>query len=80
LWLPLGESLFKPIRVNQRETSKQWVAGGTGVVELAIAAAILLAAWKVRYEWADKCGFYHRNRFTGVVCYRTTECWFASER
>jgi hypothetical protein len=44
------------------------------------AATISLIAWMVRFEWADKYGFYHRNRFTGVVCYRTTECWFASER
>jgi hypothetical protein len=50
------------------------------VVALLIAATILLVAWMVRFEWADKYGFYHRNRFTGVVCYRTIECWFSSER
>ncbi len=50
------------------------------VLDLIIAAAILFAAWMVRFEWADKYKFYHRNRFTGVVCYRTTECWFTSER
>jgi hypothetical protein len=50
------------------------------VLAILIAATILLFAWMVRFEWADKYGFYHRNRFTGVVCYRTTECWFSSER
>ncbi len=50
------------------------------VLELVIAAAILLAGWMVRYEWADKYGFFHKNRFTGVVCYHSTECWFTSER
>jgi hypothetical protein len=40
----------------------------------------LLIAWMIRFEWADKYGFYHKNRFTGVVCYRTSECWFSSER
>ncbi len=49
------------------------------VLDLIIAAAILFAAWMVRFEWADKYAFYHRNH-TGVVCYRTTECWFTSER
>jgi hypothetical protein len=50
------------------------------VFELVIAAMILLIAWMVRFELADQYGFYHRNRFTGVVCYRTIECWFSSER
>jgi hypothetical protein len=53
---------------------------GRNVLELAIAAAILLAAWMVRFESADKYGFFHRNRFTGVICYRTVECWFGNER
>jgi hypothetical protein len=50
------------------------------ILALLIAAMLLLAAWMVRFEWADKYGFYHRNRFTGVVCYRTAECWFSTER
>ncbi len=50
------------------------------IFALLIAAMLLLAAWIVRFEWADKYGFYHRNRFTGVVCYHTNECWFTSER
>ena len=50
------------------------------VLALLIAVAILLAAWQVRFEAAGKYGFYHKNRFTGVVCYRTTECWFNTER
>ena len=50
------------------------------ILTLVIAAAILVVAWMVRYEWADKYGFYHRNRFTGAVCYRSAECWFTSER
>ncbi len=28
---------------------------------------------------ADKYEFYHRNRFTGIVCYRTAECCFSGE-
>jgi len=50
------------------------------VLAVVIAAGFLLVAWMIRFEWADKYGFYHRNRFTGVVCYRTTECWFSTER
>jgi len=50
------------------------------VLALLIAATILLIAWIVRFEWADKYGFYDKNRFTGVVCYHTKECWFASDR
>jgi hypothetical protein len=53
---------------------------GQKLIALLIPAVILLIAWTVRFEWADKYGFFHRNRFTGVVCYRTTECWFTSER
>jgi hypothetical protein len=52
---------------------------GQRLIALLIVAATLLIAWIVRFEWADKYGLYHRNRFTGVVCYHTTECWF-SER
>jgi hypothetical protein len=48
------------------------------LVALVIAAAILLVAWMVRFEWADKYGFIETD-FTGVICYRTTECWFSSE-
>jgi hypothetical protein len=55
-------------------------SNGQKLLTAVITAAILLAAWMVRFEWADKYGFYHRNRFTGVVCYHNTECWFASER
>jgi hypothetical protein len=55
-------------------------SNGQKVFALVIVAAVLLVAWMVRFEWADKYGFFHRNRFTGVVCYRTTECWFTSER
>ncbi len=50
------------------------------VLALIIAAVLLLLAWIVRFEGADKYGFYHTNRFTGVVCYHTKECWFTSER
>jgi len=50
------------------------------LLTLAFTAVILLIAWMVRFEWADKYGFYHKNRYTGVVCYRTAECWFTSER
>jgi hypothetical protein len=51
------------------------------LLTLLITAAILLIDWMVRFEWADRYGFYHRNRrFTGVICYRTKECWFTSER
>ena len=55
-------------------------SNGQKAFALVIASAILLMAWMVRFESADKYGFFHRNRFTGAVCYRTTECWFTSER
>jgi hypothetical protein len=70
-----------------QEAEEDWGAvrtmGGLNeqkVLAIIITAAILLIAWMVRFEWAGRYGFYHRNRFTGVVCYRTTECWFTSER
>jgi hypothetical protein len=53
---------------------------GDKLLTLVITVAILLVAWMVRFEWADKYGFYHKNRYTGVVCYRTSECWFSTER
>jgi len=50
------------------------------LLAVLIAVAILLIASVIRFERADEYGLYHRNRFTGVVCYHTTECWFTTER
>jgi len=72
------------VTVRRRKIGGGETMGGWGdwqkFLTLIITAAILLVAWIVRFEWADKYGFYHRNRFTLVVCYRTKECWFTSER
>jgi hypothetical protein len=50
------------------------------VLALVIVVAVLLVAWTFRFERADQYGFFHRNRFTGVLCYHSNECWFTSER
>jgi len=51
---------------------------------LALAAAIVFAtlvgAWMFRYEVYGGSYNAHRNRFTGVVCLSSEECWFSSNQ
>jgi hypothetical protein len=56
-----------------------WWQDGRKVLAVVIAAAALLGAWMFRFEWADQYGIFHRNRFTGVTCYHTEECWLSSD-
>jgi hypothetical protein len=53
------------------------------ITVVAIILTSLIAAWEFRYEeeyrefGQDKN--LHRNRFTGVTCYSTDECWLEQD-
>jgi hypothetical protein len=51
------------------------ISKGHKLVAGAIIFATLMGAWLFRFETVGQQS--HRNRFTGVLCHITTECWFS---
>jgi hypothetical protein len=53
----------------------EWCSDGRRLLAAAILLATLLGAWMFRYE--HLYGTEHQNRFTGVICSISEECWFS---
>lgn len=50
---------------------------GPRVLALAILFAVVVGAWMFAFETLNP--HEHRNRFTGMVCQISENCWFSRE-
>jgi hypothetical protein len=52
---------------------------GRMALAASIVFATVVAAWMFRYDERESYSIGHRNRFTGVVCFKADSCWFSSD-